>query len=84
MIKHRPKEWSSLGVFYIGQEDGARLTKILPGRQTHFLEFFWAPFGENTCPKKRIQNKIYHFVKETIADLSGGCRDLKQGEIYFL
>ena len=30
----------ALGVFYIGQKDGGRRTKILPGRQTHFGEFF--------------------------------------------
>ena len=30
----------ALWVFYIGQKDGAMLTKVLPGRQTHFLEVF--------------------------------------------
>ena len=30
----------ALGVFYIGQNGGGRLTKILPAKQTHFGEFF--------------------------------------------
>ena len=42
-----------LGVFLYRAKGwgGGRLTKMLPGRQTHFREFFWEPFGENTFSK---------------------------------
>ena len=34
------RHFSALGVFYKGQKNGGRRTKVLPGRQTHFWEFF--------------------------------------------
>jgi len=49
--------WAS-GGFNIGQKDGGRRTKILPGRQTHSWEFFSATFGENTFSKTHPQKTV--------------------------
>ena len=43
----------ALGVFYLGQKTGGRLTKILPARQTHFVEFVCQPFGETTFSQQQ-------------------------------
>jgi len=57
----------ALGVFNIGQKGCGMLTKILPARQTHFWEFFWAPFGENTFSKNASPPNRLEFTKITEA-----------------
>ena len=58
---------SALEVFYIGQKGGGgRPTKILPARQTHFGELFWAPFGENPFSKNAPTNKIGHLFGTSV------------------
>jgi len=47
-----------VGVFNIGQNDGRRLTKILPAKQTRLGEFFGVPFRETTFSTKHTQRKI--------------------------
>jgi len=67
----------ALGGLNIGQKGGGMLTKLLPGRQTPFGEFFRAPFGENTFSKSALKT-ISSFFEE-ICQFCQFCQLKRQG-----
>jgi len=52
-----PLPMEAWGGSNIGQITRARLTKILPARQTHVWRFFGQPFGGNTCSENAPQKR---------------------------